>query len=70
MKHLPYTKKIQIRLKEIEKAKTDAMLNLNKIDKQLKELEISLKIFEKYNIDCSDPELSSCFWELKLKESL
>jgi hypothetical protein len=70
MKHLPYIKRIQIRLKEIEKAKNDATLNLNKILDEQKELEISLKIFEKYNVDCNDPELSSCFWELKLKETL
>jgi hypothetical protein len=56
MKHLPYIKRIQIRLKEIEKAKNDATLNLNKILDEEKELEISLKIFEKYNVDCNDPE--------------
>ncbi len=70
MKHQPYIKRIKIKLKEIEKAKNDAMLNLNKILDQEKELEIILKIFEKYNTDCNDSELFSCFLELKLKESL
>lgn len=56
MKHLPYTKRILIRLKELEKQKEKAELDLEKIISEQKELETFIKIFNEYKQDFEHDE--------------